>query len=367
MIAMPVRGLCCTHGHAVSLSRIGACQAASCAGGRLMPEADLVLEGGGMKGIGLGGAVTALMRAGYTFPRVAGTSAGAIVAALLAAGIGERDLVASMARLRYDRVPDRGLPKIPILSEGISLLHSAGAYEGDYIHGFVRDELERLGVRTFGDLRRRDPGDDATLAPERRYGMVVMATDITHGRLLRLPWDYPLLGLDPDEQLVADAVRASASIPLYFEPVIVHDGVTGEPITLVDGGVLSNYPIEIFDRSDRGERRWPTLGVKIIPSLPAGDRDLFPGVALPALPPVRLLEQVVATAIVGHDQTYLERPCVRRRTIFVDTSPLGIVEFDASDEQRSAAIANGTAAAQRFLEEWDWAAFRRECPALPAG
>ena len=141
-----------------------------------MPEADLVLEGGGMKGIGLGGAVTALMRAGYTFPRVAGTSAGAIVAALLAAGIGERDLVASMARLDYDRVPDRGLPKIPILSEGISLLHSAGAYEGDYIHGFVRDELERLGVRTFGDLRRRDPGDDATLGPERGYGMVVMAT-----------------------------------------------------------------------------------------------------------------------------------------------------------------------------------------------
>ena len=85
---------------------------------RLMPDADLVLEGGGMKGIGLGGAVTALMRAGYAFPRVAGTSAGAIVAAFLAAGIGERGLVEAMARLRYDRVPDRGLPKIPIISEG---------------------------------------------------------------------------------------------------------------------------------------------------------------------------------------------------------------------------------------------------------
>ncbi len=59
---------------------------------------------------------------------------------------------------------------------------------------------------------------------------------------------------------------------------------------------------------------------------------------------------------------------MRRRTIFVDTSSVGIVEFDASDGQRATAIANGTAAAERFLQTWDWDAFRRECrPAsLPA-
>lgn len=92
-----------------------------------MPDADLALEGGGMKGIGLAGAVTALLRAGYTFQRVAGTSAGAITGALLATGIGERGLTDAMARLRYERAPDRGLPRIPVLKEGISLLHSAGA------------------------------------------------------------------------------------------------------------------------------------------------------------------------------------------------------------------------------------------------
>src|SRR5262245_40415266 len=46
---------------------------------------DLVLEGGGVKGIGLVGAVLTLADAGYRFPRVAGTSAGAITAALIAA------------------------------------------------------------------------------------------------------------------------------------------------------------------------------------------------------------------------------------------------------------------------------------------
>lgn len=316
-----------------------------------------------MKGIALGGAVGALMRAGYTFERVAGTSAGAIAGAFVAAGMGERELSGTMDRLQYARVPDRGPPRIPLLSEGISLLHSGGAYEGDYIHAFVRDELAALGVHTFADLRRSDAAADAALARERAYKLVVMATDVTHGRLLRLPWDYPSLGMDPDEQLVADAVRASISIPLYFDPVVVRDRVTGERVTLVDGGVLSNYPIEIFDRTDLRERRWPTLGVKVVPGLPAGAPELFPGIALPRLAPVKLLEQVVATAIVGNDQTYLERPCVRRRTIAVDTSAVGIVEFEASPQQRAIVAANAEAAAAAFLAGWDWEAFRRECTA----
>jgi NTE family protein len=51
-----------------------------------VPKEDLVLEGRGIKGLGLVGAVRRLMRAGYTFPHVAGTSAESIVAAFLAAG-----------------------------------------------------------------------------------------------------------------------------------------------------------------------------------------------------------------------------------------------------------------------------------------
>jgi NTE family protein len=301
------------------------------------------------------------MRAGYVFPRVAGTSAGSIVAAFLAAGATEERLADVMARLEYGRVPDRAWPDIPIVSEGVSLLWKRGAYEGDYIREFVGDELEKLGVTTFGDLRRSDPQMDKNLERFQRYKLVVMATDVTRGRLLRLPWDYHLLNLEPDEQLVADAVRASISIPLYFEPVTLRDGKTGEETLLVDGGVLSNFPIEIFDRTDGRKPRWPTFGVKIIPALPAGDAALFPGTALPRLPPVHLLEQVVATAIVGNDQTYLDRPCVRRRAIHVDTSAIGVVEFDAPQERRDAVVANGDEAAHRFLADWDWERYKRDC------
>ena len=49
-------------------------------------RADAVFEGGGVKGIGLVGAVSEIEKAGYTFENLAGTSAGAIVASLLAVG-----------------------------------------------------------------------------------------------------------------------------------------------------------------------------------------------------------------------------------------------------------------------------------------
>jgi len=130
-----------------------------------------------------------------------------------------------------------------------------------------------------------------------------MATDVTNGRLLRLPWDYSLFHLDPDEQVVADAVRMSLSIPFYFTPCTLTDPVVGTTATIVDGGVLSNFPIEIFDRTDGQRSRWPTFGVRLLPDLPAGLGDLVPVLGLPTLPTIRLLQQVVATALVGRDQT----------------------------------------------------------------
>jgi NTE family protein len=276
------------------------------------------------------------------------------------------ELAAVMDRLEYPRVPDRGPPGLPGISEAASLLRGGGAYEGDYLREFVYEELKKLGVTTFRDLRASDREADKNLRPYQRYRLVVMATDISRGRLLRLPWDYRLLNLNPDEQLVADAVRASSSIPFYFDPITIRHGKSGEETTLVDGGVLSNFPVEVFDRTDGAAPRWPTFGVKIIPELPGGTAELFPNIAIltaPVLhvPPVRLAERVIATAIVGNDQTYLERPCVRRRAIQVDTSAVGVTEFAASEEKRAAVVAKGDKAATRFLEAWDWERFQTDC------
>jgi len=312
-------------------------------------RADLVLEGGGVKGLGTAGAVMGLLDAGWTFPRVAGTSVGALTAAFAAAGADSTVFREVLGRLDLRRIPDRRMP-VPVVSESVSLALGHGAYAGDWIHRWLMGELERLGVRTFADLRRDDPDDDpALLGPEHRYGLVVMATDVTNGRLLRLPWDYPEFGLDPDEQLVADAVRMSMSIPFYFAACTLRNAGTGEEATIVDGGVLSNFAIEIFDRTDGREPRWPTFGVRLLPDLPAGLGDLVPFYGVPMFPAVRLLEQVVATALVGRDQTHLDRPGVRERTMTVDTKGTAITEFGIGPVERADLIARGEETAREFL------------------
>jgi NTE family protein len=314
-----------------------------------VPQADLVLEGGGVKGLGTAGAVMGLLDAGWTFPRVAGTSVGALAAAFAAASADAAGFRAVLGRLDLRRIPDRRAP-LPLVSEGLSLATERGAYAGDWIHRWLRRELGILGVRTFADLRRDDPGDDP--AVDQRYRLVVMATDVTHGRLLRLPWDYTLFDLDPDEQPVADAVRMSLSIPFYFRPCALRHAGTGEVSTIVDGGVLSNFAIEIFDRTDGRKPRWPTFGVRLFPDLPAGLGDVVPWFGVPMLPAVRLLEQVVATALVGRDQTHLERPGVRDRTMTVDTSGTAITDFGIGSRKKAELVDRGRTAAVEFLRVW---------------
>jgi len=314
-------------------------------------RADLVLEGGGVKGLGTVGALMGLLDAGWTFPRVAGTSVGALAAAFAATGADSAVLRDVLGRLDLRRIPDRRVP-LPLVSESVSLALGHGAYAGDWIHRWLSVELENLGVRTFADLRRDDPGDDPALqTPEHRYGLVVMATDVTNGRLLRLPWDYPEFGLDPDEQLVADAVRMSLSIPFYFAACTLRNPNTGDEATIVDGGVLSNFAIEIFDRTDGRPPRWPTFGVRLLPDLPAGLGDLVPFYGVPMFPAVRLLEQVVATALVGRDQTHLDRPGVRERTMTVDTKGTAITEFGIGPVERADLLGRGEEAAREFLRQ----------------
>ena len=64
--------------------------------------ADAVFEGGGVKGIGLVGAVAVAEERGYQWVNIAGTSAGAIVAALLAAGYSATEMKQIMEELDYN-------------------------------------------------------------------------------------------------------------------------------------------------------------------------------------------------------------------------------------------------------------------------
>jgi NTE family protein len=322
--------------------------------------ADLVLSGGGVKGIGLVGAVVALMDAGYRAQRVSGTSAGSIVGAVVAAAsmgeqLGPEEVKELALQLDYHKFTDPGtLERLPVLGPSFAVLRGTGIYKGDYAHDWVRSQLKTLGVRTFGDLAI----DDDSLPAEQRYKLVVTVADVTTGQLVRLPWDYGrVYGLDPDEQSVADAVRASMSIPFFFRPVTV-TGAGGLTSTLVDGGILSNFPIDSLDRTDRRSPRWPSFGVTVLPNLPEGNDKVIPALApIRLLGPPHLLESVITTVLVGRDQAYLSQPWVSARTIRVDSTDVGFLDFDISDNEIEALYAKGYAAAEKFLSSWDWDAY----------
>jgi NTE family protein len=232
--------------------------------------ADLALEGGGVKGIGLVGAVIALSEAGYSFRRVAGASAGAIAASLIAA-LSAADqpmtrLRQSMGAMDFSKFMPKG--KLHAFLGDFNVPHDhalilsqkSGLYTGDYLGEFLGPALEELNVRTFGDLKLT-PGDDPdmSMGSGQHYRLVVHTSDITRGKLVRLPWDYGLYGHEPDTADVVQAVRASMSIPFFFEPVtfearaatVQQPGPSGRvttqqfeagTVTWVDGGLLGISP-----------------------------------------------------------------------------------------------------------------------------
>jgi len=311
---------------------------------------DLVCEGGGVRGIGLVGAVDALAAAGYRFPRVAGSSAGAIVAALVAAlqtaGEPLTRLAEIMRTIDYRKFLDRNLiGHVPLIGGGLSLLVSDGVYRGAYLEQLLTGLLADLGVRTFGDLRTGAEPDQFA------WSLVVTASDLSRRQLVRIPWDLESYGIDPDKFSVARAVHASSAIPYVFEPVRVGGA------TWVDGGLLSNFPVELFDRAD-AQPRWPTFGIRL---------SARPGIppTHPVHGPVSLGLAAIETLVSNQDNSYIDDPCTVRRTIFVPADDVSPIDFNITDEQREALYQQGLKAGQNFLKTWNFADYLKACGSPP--
>jgi NTE family protein len=316
---------------------------------------DLVFEGGGVKGIALVGAFSVLEERGYEPQNMAGASAGAIVAALLAAGYTSVELQEIIGNLDYDHFKDRAWEdRIPIAGDPLSILKDLGIYEGEAFAGWMRELLEAKGVRTFGDLIRRE---DVEI--KYRYKAQVIASDVTERCLLVLPRDAPKLGIaDPDDLNVALAVRMSMSIPIFFEPVKFPNPQTGREHLIVDGGMLSNFPVWLFDAE---EPQWPTFGLKLVQKDPKAPMD---GTPLPeasrsgVMLVIDYLRSLVDTMMAAHDRLYIEEHEFDR-TIAIDTLGVGTTEFDLSGERALELFESGRKAAEEFLA-WDLS--REELP-----
>jgi NTE family protein len=319
---------------------------------------DVVCEGGGVKGIGLAGAYAGLEAAGYEVRRAAGTSAGAITAALIAAGYTAAEVKEVVLGLDFRQFEDKGWEdRIPLLHNPLTLLLDQGVYEGDRFLDWMRGLLVEKQVFTFRHLRT---GSDD---PRYAYRLQVIVSDVSARELLVLPRDAAKLGLDPDKLEVALAVRMSMSIPLFFEPVRIQNRQTNWEHILVDGGMLSNFPVWLFD-SD-GPPEWPTFGLLLVepdPRTPITARLPRPEHApRGAKGLVQLLSGLVHTMLEAHDRLYVEQEQYAR-TIPIPTLGVGTTEFGIARERALELYESGRKAADEFLAGWDFdgyvAAFR---------
>lgn len=189
---------------------------------------NLVFEGGGVKGIAYVGAMQVLKEKGILpgIKRVGGTSAGAINAALFALGYTPPQQRSIIKNLDFQNFLD---DTWGFLRDARRLVNDFGWYKGNFFHDWISGHIgKQMGDpnATFANLKEDGKPD-----------LYVYGTNLsTHFGEVFSHEHTP-------NMRIADAVRTTMSIPLFFAAIR-----NPRNDVYVDGGVLNNYPIKLFDR-----------------------------------------------------------------------------------------------------------------------
>ena len=297
-------------------------------------RADGVFSGGGIKAIGFAGALKAAAEAGYTeWHRVAGTSAGAITAMALAVGYDAYGVKEQLDAFDFAKIADYG-----------------GAFGVGRIENLiVRDALTHGKVLTrFIEQLLRAAPRPATKFGELDGRLQVIGSDLAHVRMVVFPEDVALYvdgdgkPLDPDEFSIAEAVRISAGFPYFFPPLKLRDKVTDKEGVLVDGGVVSAYPVFLFDSP---KPKHPTWGFRLFSGF-APERPTYKQIGGLAWP-LNMVEAILDTSMNGFDK--LEMQAFGNRTIAIPTGDVSTLDFALSAEQKQFLYDSGYQAAKSFF------------------
>ncbi|MBI5578747.1 MAG: patatin-like phospholipase family protein [Deltaproteobacteria bacterium] len=366
---------------------------------------DLVFEGGGAKGMVFVGAYEEFVNRKHTFGRLLGTSAGAITAALLAAGYTAREMLEALTekengksvfagfmgdpppftreQIRTSAIRDllRNINIKPLpgflenhmddtiseaLADHASSRHFFALVErgGWFSAGrFITWLQNKLDTGPWKDGRRQFSG--MTLSQffaATGIDLSVVASDTADSRLLVLNHRTA-----PGCPLVW-AVRMSMSIPLVWDEVIWEKGwggYTGRDIAghaIVDGGILSNFPIELFISGEPQVTRLmglkqdnAVLGLLIDESLPVPQPPATKGILLDVdvkpgeLKTVKRLRRLIDTMTGAHDKMVIDE--FEDMVVRLPSGGYGTTEFDMSDGRRSALVKAGRDAMGAYFEQ----------------
>ena len=344
------------------------------------PTHYLTFQGGGPKGIAYLGALEALEEQGalIELKGVAGTSAGAITATLLALGYTSKEMYTTLMQFDLRTLLDptaenkqiteallktaKTGQKTPILNallkesvQNILSLKSPyelylrlskleGLCEGETFRKWIDQQIqEKTGIKhcTFGELKKK-------VKIDKRYKHLhVYATQI-HPKQKSICFSTH----DPecDDIIISDAIRASMSIPGVFKPHEIHyknsnqarykpqytDSIAPK---FVDGGILNNSPFDAFDsieyqKPTLAEKEWNkkiynhrTLGLCLRVEQEEQEEENIHGVKDIALAIAALYFN--AQAIIAQSD-----PENKKRLIEIPIKGVSLLDFDVSQEKK---------------------------------
>lgn len=325
------------------------------------PFRNLVFEGGGVKGIAYVGAMRVFENEGIlkNIKRVGGTSAGSINAVLFAAGYSNQQTYSELNKLDFNDFKDDSWG---VLRDMKRLREEFGWYKGDFFRDWI------------GDLLKKKTGSanitfKALLEHTGKELYVYSSNISTNFGEVSSPEHTP-------RTRVVDAVRRSMSIPLFFRAVR-----DDRDDVFVDGGVINNYPVKLFDRKKYLEN----VSLIRIPGYYKDENKKLAGISEASSPYIYNKEtlgfrldsakeigvfrdgqepqsneiknfldytmQLIKTVLAVQDSQHLHDDDWAR-TVYIDSLGVGTTDFDLSDQLKKKLVASGKKAAEAYLKWW---------------
>lgn len=326
------------------------------------PFKNLVFEGGGVKGIAYVGVMQVLNDKGILdqITRVGGTSAGSINALLFAAGYTISQTQKELNKLDFNDFKDDSWG---VIRDTKRVFEEFGLFKGDYFKSWLGNLLKQKNLNqdiSFKGLKESTGKD-----------LFVYASNLsTHFGEIYSPEHTPRMR-------VVDAIRRSMSIPLFFRAIR-----DDRDDVFVDGGVINNYPVKLFDR----EKYLSNKTLKRIPEYYKNENDKLAaqskkvsnyiynketlGFRLDASKEIAVFRdaqepqhhkinnfmdytwQLISTVLAVQDSQHLHNDDWQR-TVYVNTIGVNTTDFDLSDKKKKELIASGKAAAVLYFKWWE--------------
>ncbi len=320
------------------------------------PWKNLVFEGGGIKAIAYTGALKILELKGITnnIERVAGSSAGSLIALMMALKYSSDEILDVLLNTDFSRIGESDF----FVEDWHRLVTSYGLYESTYLQKIIEGIIEKKTGKkdiTFIELRKS------------YLDLYILVTNLEKKQ------SEALSAKKNPNLSVCQSLLASMAVPFYFVPQKINNSI------YVDGGMLRGYPIDLFDNRDFIDSEYcqidyyekvnkecsldyvynkETIGLRLDSLLEINHykKNIVPSFKINSFVDYT---KTLLKVLLNHDENRHLHSHDGQRSIYIDTLDVSTLDFSLDQEKISKLIRSGEISAGRYLSWWQDIAKRK--------